>query len=91
MSHVVRYRVHEGHKTETKKGEETLQGSLHHPELDEFTGLVTRSRPDGTHDIVIFPPNRAPVHVDNVTEGEGAHQIRFAGELPKPEHPHKKH
>lgn len=86
MSHVVRYRVHEGHEGETLKDGKTLKGSIHHPELTEFTGLVTRSHGDGTHDIVIFPPNRAPVHVNGVGEGApdkplGPHQLRPAPEL----------
>lgn len=65
---IVRYRVPEEHHTTTVKGEEEIAGSVHHESLREFTGLVTRSHDDGTHDLVVFPPNRSPIHVDRVPE-----------------------
>lgn len=80
MSHeicyqVIRYRVPQGHRTETVKGQDdkgrdiVLRGSVHHAETDEFTGLITRSHGDGTFDIVIFPPDKPPVHVHGVKQG----------------------
>ncbi|HEV2187507.1 MAG TPA: hypothetical protein VGR70_09880 [Stellaceae bacterium] len=84
MSHVgksVLYRTHPDHHTKTIVGQEpdpenegkerpvTVDGSVHHPRLQEFAGLVTQSHDDGTHHLVIFPPNRPPVYVDHVKEG----------------------
>ena len=61
---VIRYRAPAHHITETVIGEKTVQGSVHHPELAEFAGIVTREHKDGHADLVIFPPGRAPVHVE---------------------------
>lgn len=77
LGHHVVYRVHAEHKTETIKGDKTVAGSLHHEELTEFAGLVTRVRGKGKCDLIIFPPNRSPVHVDDVAEGDGDHQFRL--------------
>jgi hypothetical protein len=74
-SHVVRYRAPE--VTETVKGKDTIRGSVHHAEIAEFTGIVTRSHHDGTHDIVIFPPGRTMVHLDRVKVGDGPGEIVF--------------
>ena len=76
MQGVVRYRVHDGHLTETLRNGETVKGSVHHPEMAEFAGLITRDNGDGSFGLVIFPPNRAPVHIDAATEGDGPHQFR---------------
>lgn len=65
----IRYRVPEVHHAETTVEGKTLTGSIHHREMREFTGLVTRSHDDGSHDIVIFPPDRPPVHIARVKEG----------------------
>ncbi|HEY2068265.1 MAG TPA: hypothetical protein VGG48_01825 [Rhizomicrobium sp.] len=87
-SHVI-YHTHDEHRTVTTKkqlGEEAveLQGSIHHPELTDFAGLVTRlsagpsagkKKPAQLHDIVIFPPGRAPTHVEGVSEGREAGEI----------------
>lgn len=77
LGHPVRYLAHADHRTETVRGEETLKGSTHHPEAVEFAGQVTRSHPDGTHDLVIFPPNKNPEHVDHAHEGDGPGQFRL--------------
>lgn len=71
MSHTVRYRVPEEHYRETLDGGVEKTGSIHHRDHREFTGLVTHSHDDGSHDIVIFPPDKPPVHVHQVTEGDG--------------------
>jgi hypothetical protein len=91
MSHVVRYRVPASHHAETVRGEQTLRGSIYHHERTEFTGLVTHSHEDGTHDIVIFPPDKAPQHVERVAAGEGDGTLSFTGdEEPKPGRPEKR-
>ena len=71
----VLYAVHDGHKTETVKGDKKLAGSVHHPELTEFAGLVGRLHADGSCDIAILVPNGELKWVDGVTEGTGAHQF----------------
>lgn len=71
----VRYRVPDNHLTETKRGDETVHGSVHHPELAEFGGVITRAHGDGTFDLVIFPPHRMPVHVDRVRPGDAPGQF----------------
>ena len=73
---IVRYRVPSEHLTETVRGEETLHGSIHHQSEVEFTGLITRLHPgegrtSATADLVIFPPGKAPVHLEGVSEGDG--------------------
>lgn len=90
MSHTVRYRVPEVHETETTVGDEpTKKGSIHHREMTEFVGLVTRSHDDGTHDIVIFPPDKPPVHVHKVAEGHGPGTFSLPQAASEP--PAKKH
>jgi hypothetical protein len=97
-SHVVFHVPEEHHTTTTKTphgGEAVeLAGSVHHPELTDFAGLVTRVHPavtavgatktapavaakPATYDIVIFPPGRAPVHVENVRVGKDDGQIEL--------------
>jgi hypothetical protein len=72
-SHVV-FRPGEDHHNTTKTkhpvtGKEIEhQGSVYHPELREFAGLVTRGYEDGTCDLIVFPPNRQPVHVERVPD-----------------------
>ena len=65
------YRVPDNHRTVTLRGGHELLGSVHHPELAVFTGLVTQRHEDGSADLIIFPPKRNPVHVENVREGAG--------------------
>ena len=82
MSHVgkpVLYRPLEAHHTTTLRGDEEFEGSLHHPEMREFAGQVTRSHDDGSHDLVIFPPNRNPVHIDRAHEGIGHGTFSLVG------------
>lgn len=75
------------HLTTTTKshvGEEPveLEGSIHHPEQSDFTGLVTAEHKRGatekeSFDIVIFPPGRAPVHVADVLEGDAPGEFEY--------------
>jgi hypothetical protein len=71
LGHPIVYTVPEMHQTKTVKGETVLEGSVHHPQLQVFSGLVTRVHDDNSADLVIFPPNRPPVSVDRAVEGEG--------------------
>ncbi len=73
------YRVHDEHKTKTLKGEATLHGSVHHPELTEFAGIVGRVHDDGSCDILLLIPNREPKWVDRVHAGDGDHQFTPVG------------
>lgn len=76
------YRVAEHqHATTLKRaGEPELQGSVYHSEMTEFAGLVGRAHPDGkTCDVVIFPPNRAPVWINGVKEGDESGCFREPG------------
>ena len=85
-SHVV-YHCAESHKTKTVKAEHgskpvELDGSIHHPELTDFAGLVTREHDTAkgeaeTFDIVIFPPGRAPSHIEGVVEGDEPGEIEI--------------
>lgn len=99
MSHIGRpvvYRALEAHHTETVLRHEPhpenpgemvpvkAQGSVHHPEAKEFAGQVTRSHDDGSHDLIIFPPNRPPVHVDHAAEGDGWGSFSFVSTHRKP-------
>ena len=68
---LVRYRAAEAHLTKTVRGQDLLEGSIHHPELAEFTGIVTQEHEDGTADLVIFPPGRPPAHVAGAQSGDG--------------------
>lgn len=73
MTQIVRYRVPEAERRERteQNGDgvrRVVTGSVHHPDLAEFTGFVTRSYDDARHDIVIFPPGHVPVHVARVPE-----------------------
>lgn len=92
----VRYRVPEIHHNETLKGKDdkgediVVHGSVHHPEMREFAGLVTRSHDDDTHDLVIFPPDRPPVHVHGVREGVGHGTFSHEGRRRKDETDGKK-
>lgn len=65
------YRVPAAHYAKTLRGGAELIGSVLHPEMTEFAGLVTRRYEDGTADLIIFPPKRTPQHVERVPEGEG--------------------
>lgn len=90
---LIRYRVLPEHVNTTIKGQDAegkdivLHGSVHHPELTEFTGLITRSTepaPDAkdakpTYDIVIFPPGLPLRHVNGVEEGPEPGQLQLDG------------
>lgn len=89
------YRAHQTLKTETaphpENPGETIEtqvpdgGSVHHPELDRFAGLITRTYDDKTADLVFFPPNREPKHADKVPFGEGEHFWDFFHGQQEPE------
>lgn len=74
-----------GKKTKVKKTiDDTVElvGSIHHPEMQVFAGLITRARgrdEKGVHkfDLIIFPPGRAPKHIDDVAQGAGDHQFEI--------------
>lgn len=89
---LVRYRARAEHlttktvKDDNAEGGERQEldgGSTHHPELTEFTGLVTRlHKPESKNaptkaDIVIFAPGRAPEHVAEVVEGDDEGEFEF--------------
>ncbi|HWK44911.1 MAG TPA: hypothetical protein VNT30_09330 [Stellaceae bacterium] len=63
----VLYRVHHEHY------------GVHHADMETFAGLVTREHPDGTCDLVIFPPNKEPRSVDKIAEGIGPHMFTSLG------------
>lgn len=50
-------------------------GSVFHPHVRSFAGIVTRTHDDGVCDLTIFPPGRAPAAVEAVTEGAEAGQF----------------
>jgi hypothetical protein len=53
-----------------------VEGSIHHPEIDEFAGQVVRSYDDDTHDLAIHAPNRAQaITVSRVKCGDGANSF----------------
>ena len=70
---------------EGKKIPIEVEGSIHHRDMREFAGLVTRVHPSGkkgqkdTYDIVIFPPGREPSHIEGVSEGKGDHEVTIVG------------
>ena len=37
----------------------------------QIAGMVTRINADGTAELILFPTEKAPVHVSNVWEGAG--------------------
>lgn len=43
---------------------------------DELAGLVTRIHPNGTADLVVFPPDGEPVNLTNVPPGDTHHTHR---------------
>ena len=74
------YRVIDAHLTETERFGVMQSGSVHHPELSEFAGVVTRQRDDGTFDITIFPPNRPSKTMEHVTWANGPGGFRLVGQ-----------
>lgn len=76
LGHAVVYTVLAAHVVETfleKIGDEvrSIFGSVHHPEMTAFAGVVGRVNDDGTSDIVIFVPNKDVRWVSAVPEGTG--------------------
>lgn len=71
LGHHVVYRVPEEHHGETIKEGVTTLGSVHHHELREFAGIVSREHEDGSCDLHIFVPNKpGSMAVDKVAEGD---------------------
>lgn len=65
---------------DTEKNKKEFEGSVHHRELRDFAGLVTRENGEGknaTFDLVIFPPNAAPAHIAGVSEGDDDGEFEF--------------
>lgn len=60
------YHAHDGHKLPHPTEEGATHGSVHHPDHHEFAALITRVLETGHVDLVIFPPNRMSIAVDNV-------------------------
>lgn len=65
------FHVPEARHMRTRKHDKSeVIGSAYHPELADFAGIVTRVGEDDRCDLVIFPPNRPPVTVNNVPPEE---------------------
>ena len=69
LSTTVIYTVHSGHE------------GMH--EETKFAGLAGRVHPDGTADLIVFPPNREPRWVNKVPFGEGPGTFTLAGDVTK--------
>lgn len=68
----VLFQASEVHRTKTVRGGETLEGSVFHPELVHFAGIIGRIHDDGTADIALIIPNHSDLRwVANVPEGDG--------------------
>lgn len=61
------------------------EGSIHHPEMREFVGIVGGVRREArtaerdartVYDVLLFVPNKEPRWVDGVVEGSGDHEFR---------------
>lgn len=68
------YTVAEKERAKSVREDKIQHGSLYHPEMTAFAGQVVRVLEEGRRfraDIVIFPPKRTPVFLENVSEGKG--------------------
>jgi hypothetical protein len=74
LCHPVVFTAAIGHQTTTVKtdgpNKGTLLGSVFHPEMRTFAGVVGRVHDDGSCDLLIFPPNHTPVWVDGAKLGD---------------------
>lgn len=88
----VRYTVADNHVTKTVVAGAEKLGSVFHPDHGVFAGMIGAVRegvPDEatgklsapSYDVVIFPPNRAPVWV-RAEEGEGAGEFIIVKDVP---------
>lgn len=69
----VLFRVAENHRTKTVKGGEELAGSIYHPEMTEFVGIVGRVHVIAKAqfcDLQLLIPNADPKWVGRVAEGD---------------------
>lgn len=74
------YTASEKERTVTlNRDKQELLGSHYHPTQVQFAGLVAAIDEDGkTAKLVIFPPNRNPVTIDAVAEGDAPGQFAAA-------------
>ena len=80
VGYPVVYSALTAHLTETERFGTMLQGSVHHPELSQFAGVVTRQHDDGTFDVTIFPPHRPSRTMERVTWAPGPGGFQLVGE-----------
>ena len=64
------WRVTEKQRAKTLRGGKTLEGSVHHQEMQAFAGFVCRER-EKSVDIAIFAPGRGWLVIENAPEGNG--------------------
>lgn len=79
LGHPVVYTAHEGHHvTETHPVTGAIiEGSLHHPHLRQFAGLIGRIHQDGRCDIFVFVPNKPGFWADAIEPGFGPNQFHL--------------
>lgn len=70
LGKAVVYHVHQAHRIGT--------GSIHHPELTDFVGLVTRLHADGSADLAVFVPHRGTLWFENIKPGRGPHEFSLS-------------
>lgn len=80
LAYPVIFSAAEAHLTNTVRAGVEIQGSVFHPEVTQFAGLVTRVRDDGAADLIIFPPGRDPRAVEGVEEGDGPGRFQMLGD-----------
>ena len=56
-----------------------LEGSVHHPEMREFAGIVGRVNDDGTHDLLIHVPNQPSRWVNGCKESANFNVVGARG------------
>ena len=62
------YRVPEDRHTKTVKFDKSeVVGSTYHAELTEFAGIVAAVKDGGKVDVVIFPPNKPPLTINDLS------------------------
>ena len=75
LSFPVVYTVPTSQQTTTVKtdgpNKGTLEGSVFHPSLRSFAGIIGEVQADGTYGLIIFPPQKPPVWVDGAKYGAG--------------------
>lgn len=76
LGSAVTYTVPDHHQTKTVRAEQETIGSVHHPEMLAFAGIIGRIREEGDADVLIFPPGRDPKWVLGVEQGEEPGQFQ---------------